>query len=148
MTGNQGGNYEAILWTRTGNGCGTVIGAAAISGLHAQARPPGFLVTEIDVTNPEGLRQRVRPQGNIKAAGGRFVALGRDWGGWSEAGDCPFRHAAKAGYHYSLGQFRSTECLVQQCGVPSSAQDRRTVRDVPQLRRRRSIKIACRYFAP
>ena len=80
MTGNQGGNYEAILWTRTGNGCGTVIGAAAISGLHAQARPPGFLVTEIDVTNPEGLRQRVRPQGNIKAAGGRFVALGRDWG--------------------------------------------------------------------
>ena len=74
----------------------------------------------------EGLRQRVRPQGKIKAAGGRFVALGRDWGGWSEAGDCPFRHAAKAGYHYSLGQFRSTECLVQQCGVPSSAQDRRT----------------------
>jgi hypothetical protein len=31
---------------------GTLIGAAAVSGLHAQAKPPVYLITEIDVTNP------------------------------------------------------------------------------------------------
>ena len=32
---------------------GTMIGAAGISVLHAQAKPPVYLVTEIDVTNPD-----------------------------------------------------------------------------------------------
>jgi uncharacterized protein (DUF1330 family) len=57
---------------------GTAIGAAAVSGLHAQAKLPVYLVTEIDVTNPEGYGKEYAPQAqaNIKAAGGRFVALG------------------------------------------------------------------------
>ena len=31
---------------------GAVLGAAAVSGLHAQAKAPVYLVTEIDFTNP------------------------------------------------------------------------------------------------
>jgi uncharacterized protein (DUF1330 family) len=57
---------------------GTAIGAAAVSGLHAQAKPPVYLVTEIDVTNPEAYGKEFAPkaQATIKAAGGRFVAIG------------------------------------------------------------------------
>ena len=57
---------------------GTVIGAAAVSGLHAQAKPPVYLVTEIDVTNPEAYGAEFAPkaQATIKAAGGRFLAIG------------------------------------------------------------------------
>jgi hypothetical protein len=32
---------------------GAALGGAAIQGLHAQAKPPVYLVTEIDVTNPD-----------------------------------------------------------------------------------------------
>ena len=62
---------------------GIVIGAAAVSGLHAQAKPPVYLVTEIDVTNPEAYGREFGPKAvaNIKAAGGRFLALGGSGGG-------------------------------------------------------------------
>jgi uncharacterized protein (DUF1330 family) len=57
---------------------GTVIGAAAVNGLHAQAKPPIYLVTEIDVTNQEAYVAEFAPkaQASIKAAGGRQVAIG------------------------------------------------------------------------
>jgi len=57
---------------------GTVIGAAAVSKLHAQAKPPVYLVTEIDVTNPDAYAKEFAPkaQATIKAAGGRFIAIG------------------------------------------------------------------------
>ena len=57
---------------------GTVIGAAGISVLHAQAKPPVYLVTEIDVTNPEAYGKEFAPkaQATIKTAGGRFVVIG------------------------------------------------------------------------
>src|SRR6202162_5297727 len=57
---------------------GTVIGAAAVSGLHAQGKPPVYLVTEIDVTNPEAYGKEFAPkaQATIKAAGGKLVAIG------------------------------------------------------------------------
>src|SRR5438067_583292 len=32
---------------------GAALGSAAIQALHAQAKPPVYLVTEIDVTNPD-----------------------------------------------------------------------------------------------
>jgi hypothetical protein len=37
---------------------GTLIGAAAVSGLHAQAKPPVYLITEIDVTDPTAQAQQ------------------------------------------------------------------------------------------
>jgi uncharacterized protein (DUF1330 family) len=58
---------------------GSVIGAAAVSGLNAQVKAPAvYLVTEIDVTNPEAYGKEFAPkaQATIKAAGGRFVAIG------------------------------------------------------------------------
>jgi uncharacterized protein (DUF1330 family) len=57
---------------------GTVIGAAAVSGLHAQAKPPVYLITEIDVKDPDAYGKEFAPkaQATIKAAGGRFIVIG------------------------------------------------------------------------
>jgi len=57
---------------------GVAVGAVAVQGLHAQAKPPIYLVTEISVTNPEAYGKEFAPkaQATIKAAGGKFVALG------------------------------------------------------------------------
>ena len=86
---------------------GTVIGAAAVSGLHAQAKPPVYLVSEIDVTNPEAYGAEFAPkaQATVKAAGARFIAIGTN--------HSKGRHAAEACYYSGLGQSRRTECLVQ-----------------------------------
>ena len=57
---------------------GIAVGAVAIQGLHAQTKPPVYLVTEIDVTNPEAYGKEYAPlaQASIKAAGGRQIAIG------------------------------------------------------------------------
>ena len=57
---------------------GAALGGAAIQGLHAQAKPPVYLVTEIDVTNPDAYAKEfaAKAQATINAAGGRFVAIG------------------------------------------------------------------------
>jgi len=57
---------------------GAAIGAAAVNGLHAQAKPPLYVVSEIDVTNPEAYGKEYAPkaQALIKASGGRFLAIG------------------------------------------------------------------------
>src|SRR5262245_30201962 len=57
---------------------GMAIGAAAVTALHAQGKPPVYLVTEIDVTNPEAYGAEFAPkaQATIRAAGGRQVAIG------------------------------------------------------------------------
>jgi uncharacterized protein (DUF1330 family) len=57
---------------------GTVLGAAAVTGLHAQAKQPVYLVTEITVTNPQAYGKDYAPkaQASIKAAGGRQIAIG------------------------------------------------------------------------
>jgi uncharacterized protein (DUF1330 family) len=66
---------------------GTVIGAAAVTGLHAQAKPTVYLVTEIDVTNPDAYGKEFAPkaQATIKAAGGRLVAIGGAGGAGAKA---------------------------------------------------------------
>ena len=57
---------------------GVAIGALAVQGLHAQAKPPVYYVAEIDVTNPDAYAKEYAPkaQATIKAAGGRFLAIG------------------------------------------------------------------------
>ena len=58
---------------------GSVLGAAAVTSLNAQVKAPAvYLVTEIDVTNPEAYGKEFAPkaQATIKAAGGRLVAIG------------------------------------------------------------------------
>ena len=57
---------------------GVVIGAIAAQNLHAQANRPIYLVTEIDVTNPNayGIEYVPKVRASINAAGGRIIALG------------------------------------------------------------------------
>jgi uncharacterized protein (DUF1330 family) len=62
-----------------GMAAGIVLGAGAVTGLNAQVKTPAvYLVTEIDVTNPDGYGKEFAPkaQATIKAAGGRLVAIG------------------------------------------------------------------------
>jgi uncharacterized protein (DUF1330 family) len=61
---------------------GAAVGAVAIQGLHAQGKPAVYLVTEIDVTNPEAYGKEFAPkaQASIKAAGGRQIAIGGSGG--------------------------------------------------------------------
>src|SRR6185312_6367108 len=55
---------------------GAAIGGAAIQGLHAQAKPPVYLVAEIDVTNVDAYVKEYAPlaQASIKKAGGTLLA--------------------------------------------------------------------------
>jgi len=57
---------------------GVALGGLAVEGLHAQAKPPVYYIAEIDVTNPDAYAKEYVPkaQALIKAAGGRFLAVG------------------------------------------------------------------------
>ncbi len=67
-------SYTVILAMLAG--CG--LGAAAIHGVRAQAKPPIYYVVEVDTTDPDAYAKAFAPQAQaiIKAAGGRFVAIG------------------------------------------------------------------------
>jgi uncharacterized protein (DUF1330 family) len=54
------------------------LGAVAVQGLHAQAKPPVYQVVEIDVLDQEAYSKDYVPraQAAIKAAGGKFLAAG------------------------------------------------------------------------
>ena len=57
---------------------GCAFGAVAVEGLHAQAKQPIYYVVEIDTTDSDAYAKEFAPkaQAIIKAAGGRFVAIG------------------------------------------------------------------------
>jgi uncharacterized protein (DUF1330 family) len=57
---------------------GIGIGAVAVQGLHAQAKPPVYYVAEIDTANLDGYMKDYAPlaQKSIREAGGRIVAAG------------------------------------------------------------------------
>jgi uncharacterized protein (DUF1330 family) len=52
------------------------LGGLAVEALHAQAKPPVFLVTEIDISNQDAYTKEYVPlaQASIKASGGRLLA--------------------------------------------------------------------------
>jgi uncharacterized protein (DUF1330 family) len=54
------------------------LGAVAVQGLHAQAKPPVYQVVEIDMLDQETYLKDYVPkaQAAIKAAGGKFLAAG------------------------------------------------------------------------
>ena len=56
----------------------TALGAFGNEMLHAQARPPAYLIGQIDVTNPDGYAKEYLPKAReiIKAHGGKLVAAG------------------------------------------------------------------------
>jgi uncharacterized protein (DUF1330 family) len=59
---------------------GVALGAFVVQGLHAQARPPIFVVAEIDVSNLDAYLKEYVPlaQAAIKAAGRRILAVGQN----------------------------------------------------------------------
>jgi uncharacterized protein (DUF1330 family) len=59
---------------------GVAIGAVAIDRLHAQAKPPVYVVAEIDVTDLDNYVKEYAPkaQAAIKAGGGRLLAVGQN----------------------------------------------------------------------
>ena len=59
---------------------GVAIGAVAVQGLHAQAKSPAYVVTEIDVNNLDGYLKDYAPlaQASIQAAGGHRLAAGQN----------------------------------------------------------------------
>jgi uncharacterized protein (DUF1330 family) len=54
------------------------LGTLAVQGLHAQARPPVYQVTEIDAPNLESYLRDYAPkaQAAIQAAGGKYLVAG------------------------------------------------------------------------
>ena len=59
---------------------GVAIGATAIQGLHAQAKPPVYLVSEIDVTNVDAYTKEYVPlaRAAIKKSGGKLLAASQN----------------------------------------------------------------------
>ena len=56
---------------------GVGLGAAAVQGLHAQAKPPVYSVGEIDIVDQAAYSTYVpKAQAAIKAGGGKFLAAG------------------------------------------------------------------------
>jgi uncharacterized protein (DUF1330 family) len=77
------GEWEDIMKTRYTVAlsmiAGAALGGAAIQGLHAQAKPPAYLVIEINkITDAEGFKALTqRPRGGADAAkelGGHYIA--------------------------------------------------------------------------
>jgi uncharacterized protein (DUF1330 family) len=57
---------------------GAAGGAAAVQALHAQAKPPAYVIAEIDVTNPEPYdKEYVPPAAKaIVDGGGKYIVRG------------------------------------------------------------------------
>ena len=59
---------------------GFAIGAVAVQGLHAAARPPAYVVTEIDIADLDAYQKDYVPlaQASVKASGGSLIAAGQN----------------------------------------------------------------------
>ena len=57
---------------------GVALGAAVVQALHAQAKPPAYVVAEIDVTNPEPYEKEYVPRAAkaITDGGGKYIVRG------------------------------------------------------------------------
>ena len=65
--------YTVALAMFTGFG----LSAVALQGLHAQAKPPVYSVTEVDITDQAGYSTYVpKARAAIKAGGGKYLAAG------------------------------------------------------------------------
>ena len=57
---------------------GVALGAAGVQALHAQAKPPAFVVGEIDVKNAELLDKEYVPNASkaVREGGGKYLVVG------------------------------------------------------------------------
>lgn len=66
-------NYKTAL-TLLG---GIALGGVAMQALHAQAKPPVYVINEIDVTDPVGFKAYAERMGSlITSMGGKFIVRG------------------------------------------------------------------------
>lgn len=56
---------------------GVVVGAAGVQVLHAQAKPPAYVVGEIDIANPEAFEKEYVPNAAkaIRDGGGKYLVV-------------------------------------------------------------------------
>jgi uncharacterized protein (DUF1330 family) len=86
------------------------LGAFSIHTLQAQGKPPVYLITEIDVTNPDAYGKEFAPkaQATIKGAGAKFVLIG----GTAGAGAKPIMSmAGTAPKRVAVQQWESMEAI-------------------------------------
>ena len=82
ISGNTSLQWEETMKTRYTVAlsilAGVAVGAAAVQALHAQAKPPAYVVAEIDVTNAEPYdKEYVPPAAKaVTDAGGKYVVRG------------------------------------------------------------------------
>jgi uncharacterized protein (DUF1330 family) len=56
---------------------GAGLGAAAIQGLHAQAKPPAYVVTEVDIINEAAFREfSPKVAKTVESSGGKYLTRG------------------------------------------------------------------------
>jgi uncharacterized protein (DUF1330 family) len=58
---------------------GVGLGAAAIQGLHAQAKPPAYVIAEIDVSDQDGYAREYQSRATkpiFEEGGGKFLSRG------------------------------------------------------------------------
>ena len=69
---------KSILKTAVAVTCGLLVGGGAVQILHAQSKPPAFVVAEIDVKDLEGYEMNyLKPaQKTIADHGGKYLAGG------------------------------------------------------------------------
>jgi uncharacterized protein (DUF1330 family) len=67
-------NYRLAIALVTG----IVIGASVIQGLHAQAKPPAYVIVDINVTDPDNFANNYAPVVGkiITDGGGKYLARG------------------------------------------------------------------------
>ena len=108
-------DYEAISGSRTWSACRYGYWSRSCQWAPCSGQATRLSCHRNRCHEPRGLRQRVCPQGPGQHQGGWWSLRSpwRNWRSWSETGNCPFRYATKAGYHYSLGQSRILGSTVQ-----------------------------------
>ena len=69
---------KVYLTVATSMAVGMAVGGFAVQGLQAQGKPPVYLVSEIDVTNPEAYGRDFAPkaQATVRGANAKFVVIG------------------------------------------------------------------------
>jgi len=57
---------------------GIAVGAVAVRTLHAQAKPPGYIIAEIDVSDPDGYAKDFLPKAGkaLTDGGAKFIVRG------------------------------------------------------------------------
>lgn len=68
-------NYALVLSML----CGVGLGATGIEALHAQAKPPVYMIGNNDVSDPDGYMKQYLPlaQASLKAHGAVYIAAGK-----------------------------------------------------------------------